>query len=227
MSVQGSFYTLKEPAIVENIIKKSRFIAHASPVSSEEEALDFVKSIKDLHKTATHNCYAYIIGANAGLMRYQDDGEPQGTAGKPILDVLMRNNLVNCAVVVTRYFGGILLGAGGLVRAYSGSTALAVKAAKIVISESSVKISSLIDYVYWDKINYHLASLPVCEIEKDFTDKVLLTFTVRQIDENEVMEKLTSLTDGSAEIIASDPFFHQWESDFLDEDDAAIESDST
>lgn len=223
MSVQGSFYTLKEPAVAESIIKKSRFIAQASPVSSEEEALGFVKSIKDAHKTATHNCYAYIIGSNAGLMRYQDDGEPQGTAGKPILDVLMRNNLVNCAVVVTRYFGGVLLGTGGLTRAYSGSAALAVRAAKIVISESSVRLSSLIDYVYWDRINHALASLPVCETERDFSDKVLLTCTVRQKDEREVIEKLTSLTDGSAGIITSAPFFHQWETAFQDEKDSVPE----
>ena len=218
MSVQGSFLTLKKPAVIENIIKKSRFIAQASPVTSEEEALGFIKSIRDTHKTATHNCYAYIIGSNAGLMRYQDDGEPQGTAGKPILDVLMRNNLVDCAVVVTRYFGGILLGAGGLTRAYSGCAALAVKEATIVISESSVRFSALIDYVYWDRINHALTSQPVCEIERDFSDKVLLTCTVRQKDTQDLVDGIIMLTDGSAEIIISDPFFHLWETALQDEE---------
>lgn len=225
MSAQGSFYTLKEPASAERIIKKSRFIAQASPVSSEEEALGFIKGIKDAHRAASHNCFAYIIGSNAGLMRYQDDGEPQGTAGKPILDVLTRNKLVDCAVVVTRYFGGILLGAGGLTRAYSGSAALAVRAAKIVISESSVRLSSLIGYMYWDRISHALASLPVCQIEKDFSDKVLLTCTVRQKDEMIVAESIAALTDGSAETIVSEPFFHLWETAFQGREGLAPEGD--
>lgn len=225
MSVRGSFYTLKEAAAAESIIKKSRFIAQASPVTSEEEALGFIKSIKDKHKTATHNCFAYIIGSNAGLMRYQDDGEPQGTAGKPILDVLMRNNLVNCVAVVTRYFGGVLLGAGGLTRAYSGSAALAVKAAKIVITEPSVQLTALIEYVYWDRVNHLLQSLPICEIVKDFSDKVLLDFHVRDKDLNEVQEKLVTITDGTADILVSDPFYYQWEADFLEDENPGEEED--
>ncbi len=218
MSQKPAYHTLKEAAFTELLIKKSRFLAQASPAATEEEALSFIKSIKDAHKTASHNCYAYIIGANAGLMRYQDDGEPQGTAGKPILEVLTRNNLVNCVCVVTRYFGGVLLGAGGLIRAYSGSAARAVRAAKIVLSELSLELVCLMDYVYWDRVNHALQSLPLDNITREFSDKVLLTCTARQKDADQVILNLTSLTDGSCEILASDPFFHQWETSLPEED---------
>ena len=101
------------------IINKSRFIGHGCPCETEEEALKFLSDIRAKHKDANHNCYAYIIGANMGVMRYSDDGEPGGTAGMPIIEVMKARGVTNCAVVVTHYFGGVLLGAGGLVRAYS------------------------------------------------------------------------------------------------------------
>ena len=116
MSLKGYKTVLRE-ARDEVVIHKSRFIGHAAPVSSTEEALRFLARIREEHRDATHNCYAYIVGANMGVMRYSDDGEPGGTAGMPIIEVLNAREVTNCCVVVTRYFGGVLLGAGGLVRA--------------------------------------------------------------------------------------------------------------
>lgn len=112
MSLNGYKTVLRE-ARDEVVIHKSRFIGHAAPVSSAEEALGFLARIREEHRDATHNCYAYIIGRNAGIMRYSDDGEPSGTAGMPIIEVMKARGVVDCAVVVTRYFGGILLGPAG------------------------------------------------------------------------------------------------------------------
>jgi hypothetical protein len=122
------YKTLLKAADGEFIVNKSRFIGYGCPCETEEEALAFLASIRTKHKDATHNCYAYIIGPNMGIMRYSDDGEPGGTAGMPIIEVMKARGVTNCAVVVTRYFGGILLGAGGLVRAYSQGAATALNA---------------------------------------------------------------------------------------------------
>ena len=121
------FRTIKEDGQVQEEIKKSRFICHAKRVYSEEEARDFITAIKKEHYKATHNCSAFIVGERSEIKRTSDDGEPSGTAGVPMLGVLENHNLTNLCVVVTRYFGGIKLGAGGLIRAYAGSVALAVK----------------------------------------------------------------------------------------------------
>ena len=103
------YLTVSRPGADEIVIQKSRFIGYAAPAASEEEALEFIRSIREKHRDATHNCYAYIIGSNQGTIRYSDDGEPSGTAGLPMVDVLKNRGLTNCAVVVTRYFGGTLL----------------------------------------------------------------------------------------------------------------------
>ena len=122
------YKTLLRDAQEEFIVNKSRFIGHGRPCETEEEALAFLSEMRSKYKDATHNCYAYIIGPNMGVMRYSDDGEPGGTAGMPIIEVMKARGVTNCAVVVTRYFGGILLGAGGLVRAYSQGAAVALNA---------------------------------------------------------------------------------------------------
>lgn len=211
MMEQKGFYTLKKPGEAEFLERKSRFLGFAAPVEQEEEALQLLSGIKTMHKTATHHCYAYILGFNAGLMRYQDDGEPQGTAGVPILEVLKRNQLVNCLCVVTRYFGGVLLGAGGLVRAYSKAAALAVKAAGIVTAYQSVRITSTIAYPYWDKINHALESMRVCEVQRQFSSFVTLDITLRTEDAPAFLNLISALTEGSAKTSTSDPFYWLWE----------------
>ena len=121
-----SYITVAGRSAEELVINKSRFIGYAAPCDSEEQALSFLREIRDQHRSATHHCYAYIIGENASVMRYSDNGEPAGTAGMPIMDVLRTRSIVNCCIVVVRYFGGVLLGTGGLVRAYTRSAQAAV-----------------------------------------------------------------------------------------------------
>lgn len=143
-------------AEAEIIEKKSRFIAHALEVHSEEEAISAIEEIKKQYWDAKHNCFAYVIGKKSELQRFSDDKEPQGTAGKPILEVLLANNVSNTLIVVTRYFGGILLGTGGLVRAYSSAASHALKASCVcpVINAVNAKISC--DYSFSGKIKYLL-----------------------------------------------------------------------
>ena len=132
-----SYKTLRAPGEREFIINKSRFIGQGAPCRTEEEALAFLAQVRARHKDANHNCYAYIIGHNMGIMRYSDDGEPGGTAGLPIIEVMKARGVVDCAVVVTRYFGGVLLGAGGLTRAYARGSKEALDAAGVAVMEMS------------------------------------------------------------------------------------------
>ncbi|MBQ8150265.1 MAG: YigZ family protein, partial [Clostridia bacterium] len=155
------YKTLLKSASDEVIINKSRFIGYAEPVKTVEEALAFLDRIRTKHKDATHNCYAYIIGQNAGIMRYSDDGEPGGTAGMPIIEVMKARGVVDCAVVVTRYFGGVLLGAGGLVRAYSHTCAIALNAAQVCEMHPTETWMFEVAYPLWDKVQHTLKSLPV------------------------------------------------------------------
>ena len=121
--------------------KKSEFIGYCKRVESEEEAKEFVNEIKNIHKQARHNCHAYIVGENMEIQRYSDDKEPKGTAGIPILEVIKKQNITDCAVVVTRYFGGILLGTGGLTRAYTMGASIAIKNAKIIEKVKAKKLN--------------------------------------------------------------------------------------
>lgn len=193
----------------EIIIKKSRFIGHAMPCPTEEAAKSFLEKIQKQHVQATHNCYAYIIGANAGIMRYSDDGEPQGTAGMPIINVLQSNQLVNICVVVTRYFGGILLGAGGLTRAYSKSASLAVGSAKIITMQLCRRIIFDFPYSVWDKVKYNFSQDKRIEIEKEeYGASVLAEIIIKDEDKDEVLLSVQSLINNEPDCIVSDPFVH-------------------
>ena len=145
------FRTIKEDGQVQEEIKKSRFICHSKRVYSEEEARAFITAIKKEHYKATHNCSAFIIGERSEIKRTSDDGEPSGTAGAPMLGVLENHNLTNVCVVVTRYFGGIKLGAGGLIRAYAGSVALAVKEIGIVEIKEQAGIQIQMSYAQYQE----------------------------------------------------------------------------
>ena len=206
----GDYKTLKAAASDEFIVNKSRFIGYASPCETEEEALAFLKSIREKHKDATHNCYAYVIGQNAGIMRYNDDGEPGGTAGMPMMEVIKARGVVNCCVVVTRYFGGILLGAGGLVRAYSHGCAIALNAAQVVRMEESQKILLDVPYPLWDRVNHALKSLPQITEETNFGASVEATLLIRKKDVDFVTQKLTALTDAKAEWLELDELHYPW-----------------
>ena len=206
----GDYKTLKMAACDEFIVNKSRFIGYASPCETEEEALAFLKSIREKHKDATHNCYAYVIGQNAGIMRYNDDGEPGGTAGMPMIEVIKARGVVNCCVVVTRYFGGILLGAGGLVRAYSHGCVIALNAAQVVKMEESQKILLDVPYPLWDRVNHALKNLPQITEETNFGASVETTLLIRKKDVATVTQKLTSLTDAKAEWLELDELHYPW-----------------
>ena len=206
----GDYKTLKAAASDEFIVNKSRFSGYASPCETEEEALAFLKSIREKHKDATHNCYAYVIGQNAGIMRYNDDGEPGGTAGMPIIEVIKARGVVNCCVVVTRYFGGVLLGAGGLVRAYTKGCVVALNAAQVVTMEESQRILMDIPYPMWDKINYHLQSLPQITEHTEFGASVSVTLLVRVKDVEMVIEKLNTLSDGKLDYLPDEILHYPW-----------------
>ena len=191
-------------------MQKSRFIGYAAPCEREEAALAFLRSIRERHKDASHNCYAYIIGENAGIMRYNDDGEPGGTAGMPIIEVMKQRGVVNCCVVVTRYFGGVLLGAGGLVRAYSHGCAIALNAAQVVRMELSRRLLLDVPYPLWDRVNHALKGLPQITEDTAFGASVEATVLVREKDESAVMEKLTALTDGRLDFLELDALHYPW-----------------
>lgn len=173
---QQAFLTLAGPAAAELVEKKSRFIGYAAPVADEAAALAFVQEIKARHRDATHNCYAYQAGDNDQFQRSSDDGEPSGTAGRPILEVVRGRGLKNTAVVVTRYFGGILLGTGGLVRAYGAAAKLALEAAGLVRCEPARLYALAVDYASWQRVEAFLQSSG-CEQKKvGFSDRVDVQF---------------------------------------------------
>ena len=166
------YRTIKEDGQVQEEIKKSRFICHAKRVYSEEEARDFITAIKKEHYKATHNCSAFIVGERSEIKRTSDDGEPSGTAGIPMLGVLENHNLTNICVVVTRYFGGIKLGAGGLIRAYAGSVALAVKEIGIIEIKEQAGIQIHMTYAQYQEYGNFLKEHNLIELETNFTEKV-------------------------------------------------------
>lgn len=140
----------------EVIINKSRFIGYAMPINSEEEALDFIEKIKSKHRDATHNVYAYVFGENSNIQRFSDDGEPSGTAGIPALEVIKKEDLRNTVVVVTRYFGGIKLGAGGLIRAYTKGAKIGLESGIIVEQVLHQKLKIRIDYNLYGIVENYL-----------------------------------------------------------------------
>ena len=166
------YRTIKEDGQVQEEIKKSRFICHTKRVYNEEEARDFISAIKKEHYKATHNCSAFIVGERSEIKRTSDDGEPSGTAGIPMLGVLENHNLTNVCVVVTRYFGGIKLGAGGLIRAYAGSVALAVKEIGIIEIKEQAGIQIHMTYAQYQEYGNFLKEHNLIELETNFTDQV-------------------------------------------------------
>ncbi len=186
------------PGEGEIIEKKSRFIASIAPADSEEEALAFIEAVRKKHYDARHNCPAFIIGRNRELTRCSDDGEPSGTAGKPILEVLLSAGLTNTVVVVTRYFGGTLLGTGGLVRAYTQAVQEALLHTEIGIMRYGATISIGTDYTDLGRIQYLLGNKGIPIIDSQYTDKVVLTIQIPEENANSLIKELTENTAGRA-----------------------------
>ena len=198
---QDSYRTIAQSSCEELVINKSRFLGQAAPCATEEEALRFLQQKRQQYRDATHNCYAYTIGSNMGVMRYSDDGEPGGTAGLPMMETIKKQGICNCCVVVTRYFGGVLLGAGGLVRAYTQSCALALRAARPVLMEPTLRYLCEVPYALWDKVRHRLQPMPVQVTDVAFTTAVSFTLLVRSSDEHAALETLTQATDAQAEML--------------------------
>ena len=188
--------TIKEDGQVQEEIKKSRFICHVKRVYSEEEARAFIATIKKEHYKATHNCSAFIIGERNEIKRTSDDGEPSGTAGVPMLGVLENHNLTNVCVVVTRYFGGIKLGAGGLIRAYAGSVALAVKEIGIVEIKEQAGIQIQMSYAQYQEYGNFLKEHNLMELETNFTDQVETIIFVDKEDKETIKASLIEFFNG-------------------------------
>ena len=204
------YKTLLRAASDEFVVNKSRFIGHGCPCETEEAALAFLAGIRARHKDATHNCYAYIVGANMGIMRYSDDGEPGGTAGMPIIEVMKARGVTNCAVVVTRYFGGILLGAGGLVRAYSQGAAAALNACGVGVMHPTARYLLEVPYPMLGRLEFFLKTEPVIVEEKQFADAVILTLVVRTSDEEAFAARLTNMSEGRLEPLHCEEFYRPW-----------------
>ncbi|NLP16124.1 MAG: YigZ family protein [Clostridiales bacterium] len=192
-----SYNTIYKGGIGEIIMKKSRFIAYVSPVETEDEAIAFIDGIRKKHWDATHNCYAYIIGNRNPIMRFSDDGEPSQTAGKPMLDVLTAKELCNLVVVVTRYFGGTLLGTGGLVKAYQSATIEGLNNSTIIKKEPGIIVKIVTDYNLIGKIQYFIGQENIPLISSDYTDTVTLSLVIPNDKFDSFNNKLADLSNGS------------------------------
>ena len=206
-----SYLTLAAPGKDEIIIQKSRFIGQAWPCASEEEALSRLREVREATRDARHHCYAYIIGKNEGIIRYSDDGEPGGTAGMPILSLIRAEKLVDCCVVVTRYFGGILLGTGGLVRAYTQGCRIALDAAGIVRMEKTSLDLCEVPYDAWDQVRYSLERLPARFRDLEFGSAVSFTLQTRAADREHVLDQLARASDRKIEVLHEGEQHCPWE----------------
>ena len=200
------YKTVRASAKDEYIVKKSRFIGHIAPVTTAEQALEFISAVSKKHWDATHNVYAYIL-RDGGIKRYSDDGEPQGTAGIPVLDVLEKTGVTDCAVVVTRYFGGILLGGGGLVRAYSHSASIAVAAGGIVTRALCARLKVTCDYYFYGKLSSLVPESGGVIEDTVFEDNVTLIFRLPLELVDGFNAKLIDVSNGRYRAEKTDEFF--------------------
>lgn len=190
-------YVGGEGEIVE---KKSRFIATVRPVESEEEAVAFIEEMRKKYWDARHNCYVYSVGKNREFTRCSDDGEPSGTAGRPMLDVILGEDIYNVAVVVTRYFGGVLLGTGGLVRAYSGAVQAGLSKSTVIEKIHGISLEVTTDYTGIGKIQYIAGERNLPILDSEYTDKVQLHLMVPGDQVDGVCKAITEGTNGRAKL---------------------------
>ncbi|MFA5658687.1 MAG: YigZ family protein [Oscillospiraceae bacterium] len=200
------YKTISGHAEAEFVERKSRFISYISHVETNDEAVDFINKIRSMHRKATHNVYAYIL-RDGSIARYSDDGEPQGTAAVPVLDVLQKEGLTDVCCVITRYFGGILLGGGGLVRAYSHACKMAVDASKIKLMCSCFEISAVMDYSLYKKVTYVLSDFDIKIVGTDFSTEVKLKLLVKAESCDSLIEKLTDISCGQIILSKSDELY--------------------
>ena len=200
------YKTVREEASASQTIERSRFIAHVKPVSSREEAEEFIAQIRGSYRDATHNVPAMVLGDKAQIQWASDDGEPQGTSGAPMVQLMVGEGLTNLVIVVTRYFGGIKLGTGGLVRAYSSSARLAIDAAGVCSVCSACRMRVQVEYTYLDRITKMASEGLTAEgafvvADTDYGEKVTMTILSQEEDAQQVKDMLANLTSGTAQII--------------------------
>ena len=181
----------------EIVEKKSRFIATTRPVKTEAEAIAFIEEMKKKYWDARHNCSAFVIGSDASLARCSDDGEPGGTAGRPMLEVLLKEGIHNIAVVVTRYFGGTLLGTGGLIRAYEGAVKAGIQNSQIILKYQAVILKLKTDYNGLGKIQFILANHKCNILHSDYTEAVALESVIPMAKLTQIKKELTEATNGA------------------------------
>ncbi len=196
------YRTVKEYGQDETIINKSKFIGYVSPINSEEDALEFIEMIKTKHKDATHNVYAYVYGEDSNVQRFSDDGEPSGTAGIPVIEVIKKEDLRNVVVVVTRYFGGIKLGGGGLIRAYTKSAKIGLDAGQIVDMTIHTKLRINIDYAILGKLENFLSNSGYKAEDMTYKENVGIQIYVMKSRLDDFIEDIMNITNGTAEIIS-------------------------
>ena len=196
----NSYKTVKGYGESEQIIQKSRFIAYVNRVESEDEAIQFIQSIKKKHWDATHNCSAYMIGENDLIQKANDDGEPSGTAGVPILEVIKKKGLKDTVVVVTRYFGGIKLGAGGLIRAYGGAASDGINTTGVVERRLMRVMKSTFEYTLLGKIENELRNSHYAIKEIHYLDKVMIESFAEEERKSDFIDWMTDISNGQAAI---------------------------
>lgn len=189
------YRTILNEASDEFIERKSRFIGYIKPIKTQEEAVSFINEIKSKHWDATHNVYAYVL-REGQIRRYSDDGEPQGTAGIPVLDVLLKENVTDCVVVATRYFGGTLLGAGGLVRAYSHTAKIAVDAGQVITMKLCKVLKVTCDYNFYGRLNSFIPEMGGVIDDTEFADNVTVIFKLPVGDVASFDAKLVDMSFG-------------------------------
>ncbi len=207
------FSTVLNTTDVEITEKRSRFIATISHVESESEAFEFIADIKSKYWDARHNVYAFVL-ENGNIARYSDDNEPHGTAGKPILDVIVGNNLKNVVIVVTRYFGGILLGTGGLVRAYSSAAASAVENSEIYEMRNCISVNIKCEYNQFEIVKKILENFSAETVHTDFSTQVIIKANVEEKYYGEFSEKLVNSLNGRVDMEEIDKFFAPFKKNF-------------
>lgn len=192
------YYIVEAPGTGEIVEKKSRFIAHVLPVDTEEQALEHIEAIKKKFWDARHNCFAFVIGKNYEIQRFSDDGEPQGTAGKPILEALTSQNIHNALIVVTRYFGGTLLGTGGLVRAYGQASKAGLEDAKVCRLCQGVRFELTVDYNSIGKIKYIMGQMNITAVDEQYGADVTVNIDMKKSDYKAFESKVVDATSGKS-----------------------------
>lgn len=194
-------FTVKKQGYAEIVEKRSKFIANVYPISSQMEANDIINKIKKQYHDAKHNVYAYIVEGNSTYSKYTDDGEPQGTAGLPIFDMLQKQNLKNVLIIVTRYFGGVLLGTGGLVRAYTEAAKQGLKAAQIVEIKETIEFRLEFNYELKDKILFYLKKEEYEDKEIFYGENVRINIKIPKEEEKVFVERIIEISEGKVNFI--------------------------